>query len=157
MLLYNKPLEIKDKEGEILYTIKNLTLDAEYELDMLNYDIQTTRETMLASGKFVLVTQNEIDLTLSYIKALDSEDAEAIKELEGVLFKLQESRERKGVRVLNTMLILKALPKDKLVEMVKWLKDYIEGFEQVSYFECAEEVIKINNAFRDYKKELKKK
>ena len=157
MLLYNKPLEIKDKEGKILYTIKNLTLDAEYELDMLNYEIQNTRETLLASGKFVLIDQKEVDITLEYITALEEVSAELMKELEYKLIEFQTVREKKGIKVLNTMHILKALSKDKLVEMVKWLKEYIDGFEQVSYFECAEEVIQINNAFREYKLEIKKK
>jgi len=41
ILEYNKPLEIKDSEGNVLYTIDKLTIESELLLDMLLYKMDT--------------------------------------------------------------------------------------------------------------------
>jgi len=169
MLLYNEKLEIKNDEGEILYTIKNLTLDAEYELDGLSYKIQETREKLLSGDKFITLSESDKKMSNKYfdylVKSVDdtNTDVQKIKykqlanELWTKMNNIDIKHEKQGKKILQDNDILHALPKEFLIESVKWLKDNIEGFEQLGYYECATEINKISVAFTNYKYNLKKK
>ena len=64
MLEYNKPLVIKDSEGKEIYTIKDLTMDAEFELERIYNEIGEAREDLLNTGKYVRVGITEIQIAL---------------------------------------------------------------------------------------------
>jgi len=160
-LEYNKPLQIKDEKGEILYTIKNLSLDAEYELENFSYTLEEVREKLLSGNKFITVPLKEQKLAERYldlsIKVAEDKNKNRVEELEKERNKILEQlkagdqdRVKKGKSIIRYKDILRATPKEILIEMVEWLKDNIKEFELKSYYDCALEINSIASAFRSY-------
>jgi len=69
-MIYNKPLIVKDTEGQELYVIKEITLDAELELDNLSFEIAEAREILLNNGEFTQISYEENELSIAYVKEL---------------------------------------------------------------------------------------
>jgi len=160
-LLYNKKLEIKDDKGEIIYTIKNLTLDAEYELENIAYDIQEAKEkALLSNDRFEALGLAELELLSEYYTLL-AEDKEKnqtrIDKILKMLKKFDESREKRGKRIIRQKDILRQVPKQNLEDAVRWLKANLEEFKQLSYYEAAIEAANVAESFAQYKAEIKKK
>lgn len=173
MLIYNKPFEIKDRDDNVLYTIKELTLDAEYELENLSYKIQEKREILLGGDRFVTLTEEETDITNKYFNAINKKAKilqinkpkefklvaveKEIKQLLKALEITDLAREKAGKRIITFTDILHNMSKSFLKESAEWLMQNIEGFEQMGYYECAVELELVSSAFERYKAELKKK
>ena len=169
MLIYNKPLEIKDKEGKILYTIKNLTLDAEYELENYGYRFQEVKENLIAGNKFVTLTKADEKNRKEYFKLIIEKTDEGLSDEEikvidnkakNIMQKMIDAdtqREKDGKRIMVFNDVIHNLPKSELLEMVAWVKEHIKEVEELGLYDCALEINTIYLAFYNFKEDLKKK
>ena len=161
-MIYNKPLIVKDTEGQELYVIKEITLDAELELDNLSFEIAEAREILLNNGEFTQISYEENELSIAYVKELMKENAdqELLTKLEKKMAKFDEIRKKRKKRLLTDKHVLYHIQKmnpDFLVRASKWLQNYIEGFEQKSLYDCARELQTVSYTFQQFKKNIKKK
>jgi len=165
MLEYNKPLEIKDYEGNIAYTIKNLTLDAELELELMGRHIELAKAKLHRSGRFYKL--NSIDmrdrfeyLTLIDVKERNEKQEERFLFLQKRMEEIQAEKEKLALPEMMDIDIIKEIrdtDPNWLADMVKWLIDNIEGYEKKSYSESVRELVQISNAYSFFMLSLKKK
>lgn len=173
MLLYNQPLELKDTEGNVIYTIKDLTMDAEYELENLAYAIQEKKSILLSGDRYVTLTEEELELSEKYFNVLslktdiiadkkeEENDMAAIEsQLDNLwvaIDKLDKIRMEAGKKILTFNDVLHNLPKTFVKEAARWLKTNIVEFKDLGYYECVIELNKVNGLYLEYKEDIKKK
>jgi len=107
MLEYNKPLEIKGTDGEVKYTIANLSLDFEFELDLILLEFENIMDRIATEYK---VKKEEVKL---YQVILNMEKSR-IKEIYNLL--------QKNIKGIETMGIIDTV-----------IQAYIIGHEVLSY------------------------
>lgn len=165
MLEYRKPLIIKNFEGKELYTIKDLTLDTELELELMGRHIELTKSKLYRTGRFYKLNSIDIRdrfefLTLIDVKKKNAAQKKRFDVLQKRMDELQKEKDEMGLPEMMDIDILKEIrdtDPEWLADMVKWLTEKIEGYEKKSYSQSVRELISISNSYSLFIMNLKKK
>lgn len=167
MLEYNKPLVIKDSEDKEIYVIKELTEDAEFELERIYHEIGEAREDLLNTGKYARIGMTEIQIGIQSAEMalkktrqggkLSKGDEEIAENLLKKYADFELENQRKGLKKLTIDKILFSMQREQLLEMVDWVRENIENQDKIGLADSARELYNIATHFINYKEDLKKK